>query len=102
MNIFTYRFPTHVANTDPCEVGLGTLLFNGMAARWEIPKHLQQRAHINLLEFLGQLATILMLVIEDCITPNSCLLVNGDSSTAQGWIRKSTFSLTTNLVLKLM
>jgi len=33
-----------------------------------------------------------MLAIENCITPNSCLLVNGDSSTAQSWIRKSNFS----------
>ena len=102
MNLLTYRFPTHVAVTDACEAGLGILLSNGMAARWDIPKYLQQRAHINLLEFLGQLAAIWMLAIEDCFTPNSCLLVNGDSSTAQGWIRKSTFSLTTNLVLKLM
>ena len=41
MNVFTHRFPTHVAVTDPCEVGLYTLLSNGMAARWEIPKQLQ-------------------------------------------------------------
>ena len=33
-----------------------------------------------------------MLAIFNCITQNSCLLVNGDSSTAQGWIRKSNFS----------
>ena len=92
MNLLTYRFPTHVAVTDACEAGLGILLSNGMAARWEIPKHLQQRAHINLLEFLGQLAAIWMLAIFNCITQNSCLLVNGDSSTAQGWIRKSNFS----------
>ena len=92
MNLLTYRFPTHVAVTDACEAGLGILLSNGMAVRWEIPKHLQQRAHVNLLEFLGQLAAIWMLAIENCLTPNSCLLVNGDSSTAQGWIRKSNFS----------
>ena len=92
MNLLTYHFPTHAAVTDACEVGLGILLSNGMAARWEIPKHLQQRSHINLSEFIGQLATIYMLTIENYITPNSCLLVNGDSSTAQGWIRKSNFS----------
>ena len=83
---------THVAVTDACETGLGILLSNGMAARWEISKHLQQRAHINLLKFLGQLAAIWTLAIENCITLKSCLLVNGDSSTAQGWIRKSNFS----------
>ena len=58
MNLLTYRLPTLVAVTDTCEAGLGILLSNGMAARWEIPKHLQQRAHINLFEFLGQLAAI--------------------------------------------
>ena len=80
---------SYLSISDPC--CRHCLLSNGMAARWKIPKHLQQRAHINFLEFLGQLAAIWMLAIENCIIPNSCLLVNGDSSTAQGWIRKSNF-----------
>ena len=92
MNLLTYRLPTLVAVTDTCEAGLGILLSNGMAARWKIQNKLQQRVHINLLEFLGQLAAIWILSIKDCFAPHSCLLVNGDSSTAQGWIRKSNCS----------
>ena len=91
LNLLTYRTPTHVYRSDACERGLGGFSKGGRAWRWEIPKHLQARAHINFLEFLASITCIKLDELEGRITPESCLLAMGDSTTATGWLRKSNF-----------
>ena len=55
MNLLTYRIPTHIYRSDACEHCMGGYSASGRAWRWVIPAHLQDRAHIGLLEFLGSI-----------------------------------------------
>ena len=58
MNNITFRAPTKIYINDASEHGLGGFATHGRAWAWNIPKKLQGRAHINLLEFLSQLISI--------------------------------------------
>ena len=55
MNLLTYREPTRGYQTDACEYGIGGHNTVGRSYRWKIPYHLLGQAHINVLEFLGEL-----------------------------------------------
>ena len=89
MNLLAYLQPTHVYLSDVCENGLGGLSELGRAWRWLIPVHLRSRAHINLLEFLGNIVCIWVNIIDKSIPLESCLLSMGDSTSAMGWMQKS-------------
>ena len=91
MNLLTYRIPTHIYRSDACEHCLGGYSATGRAWRWEIPSHLQDRAHIGLLEFLGSIIGPWIDILEGNMQPNSVSLAMGDSTNAAGWLRKSNF-----------
>ena len=91
MNLLTFRKPTNTYRSDACEHGLGGFSEQGHAWRWEIPNHLQGRAHINLLEFLVSIVCIWIDAHHNRIPPESCLLSMGDSTAATGWMRRYNF-----------
>jgi hypothetical protein len=92
MNLLTYRVPTHIYRSDACEHCLGGYSATGNAWRWEIPTHLQDRAHISLLEFLGCIIGPWIDIIEGALPANSITLAMSDSTNAAGWLRKSNFT----------
>ena len=93
MNLLTFRQPdtTHIG--DASEHGLGAFASHGRAWRYIIPVHLRGRAHINLLEFLTQVVSIWIDIIEGKTNPEDCILCMGDSTSAMGWLRRSNFRL---------
>ena len=92
MNILTYRQPTHIYRSDACPAGLGGFSAQGQAWRWKIPKELQFRATLNMLEHLAAVIGPWIDIIENNMPRFSCILSMTDSSTAAGWLRKSNFS----------
>jgi hypothetical protein len=91
MNLMTFRAPNQIYINDASEHGLGGFATHGRAWRWHIPPSLQGRAHINLLEFMAQLISIWIDIIEEVTRPHDCLLGMGDSTAAMGWLRRSNF-----------
>ena len=91
MNLITFRAPNKIYINDASEHGLGGFATHGRAWRWHIPSALQGRAHINLLEFLAQLISIWIDILEHRTKPQDCLLGMGDSTAAMGWLRRSNF-----------
>jgi hypothetical protein len=91
LNLLTYRAPNKLYWSDACEYGLGGFSSDGKVWRWHIPDDLQNRAHINLLEFMAELACIWDDILERNIQAEDCVLAFGDSTTAMGWIHKSKY-----------
>ena len=91
MNLLTYRKPTHVYRGDACPFGLGGYSAAGRAWRWYIPKHLQFRATINMLEHLAAVISPWIDILEERMPPLSCILSMTDSTSTAGWLRKSNF-----------
>ena len=91
MNLMTFRSPNKIYINDASEHGLGGFATHGRAWAYTIPEKLQGRAHINLLEFLAQLVSIWIDVIEKRIEPLDCLLGMGDNTASMGWLRCSNF-----------
>jgi hypothetical protein len=91
MNLMTFREPNKIYINDASEHGLGGFATHGRAWAYIIPEKLRGRAHINLLEFLAQLVSIWIDVIEKKIEPLDCLLGMGDNTASMGWLRRSNF-----------
>ena len=91
MNLITFRSPTKIYINDASEHGLGGFATHGRAWSYEIPENLRGRAHINLLEFLAQLISIWIDVLEKKTKPLDCLLGMGDNTASMGWLRRSNF-----------
>jgi hypothetical protein len=91
LNLLTYRAPDKLYWSDACEYGLGGFSSDGKAWQWVIPENLRNRAHINLLEFMAEIACIWDDILDGKIEPEDCLLAFGDSTTAMGWIHKSKY-----------
>ena len=91
MNLLTFRAPDIVHIGDASEHGMGAFASHGRAWRLEIPDYLQGRAHINFLEFLTQVISVWIDIIESTSEDEDCILCMGDSTTAMGWLRRSNF-----------
>ena len=92
INLLTYLLPNHTIIGDPCEHGLGAFrVKSGRAWTYTIPDYLQERAHINLLEFLPQVIQIWLNFIEGRITSYSCIIAMGDNTVSMGLMRRSNF-----------
>ena len=57
----------------------------------EIPKKLRNRAHTNILEYMAQIISIWIDVIEGVTQQDDCLLSIGDNTSALGWMIRSNF-----------
>jgi hypothetical protein len=86
MNLLTYRYPETIYWSDACNYGIGGYSSKGCAWRWKIPAELQNRAHINLLEFLAKVICIWIDILNENLHPDDCILCFGDSTTAMGWL----------------
>ena len=80
MNTSTFRSPTKIYINDASEHSLGEFAIHGRAWSRNIPQNIQGHAHINLLEFLSQLVSIWIDVIEKRIEPLHCILATGDNT----------------------
>ena len=91
MNLLSFRKPTHCYRADACHWGIGGYNSEGRAWRWELPTHLQWRATLNMLEFLAAVIGPWIDTLENTLPPMSCILSMTDSTTTNGWLRKSNF-----------
>jgi hypothetical protein len=73
MNLLTYRYPDVVYWSDACNFGIGGYSSRGNAWRWKIPPDLQNRAHINLLEFLAEVICIWIDILNKNLHPEDCV-----------------------------
>ena len=92
MNLLVFRKPVKVYRSDACPAGLGGYSSDGNAWRWYIPKDLQFRASINLLEHMGSKVTPWIDKIKGRLKKGDCYLSMTDSSTSEGWAKKSNFT----------
>jgi hypothetical protein len=76
---------------DSCPHGLGGYSNQGHAWRFKVPDKYLFRASNNLLEFLAAIITPWIDIIEGRLSARDCALSMTDSTTAEGWMRKSNF-----------
>jgi hypothetical protein len=74
----------------PCRIG--GYSNKGWAWRWYLPDHLLFRALNNLLEHLAAVISPWVDIIAGHLKPRDCVLLMMDSTTAEGWLKKSNFS----------
>ena len=85
--------PSATTYSDACEWGLGGFTSQGNTWRYRLPTHLQQRASINLLEFMAAIVTIKLSLDHDKHdTEQPHILAFTDNSSAVGWMYHSTFN----------
>ena len=92
LNQTVYRRPTHVYRSDSCPAGLGGYSHEGYAWRFYIPHNLQGRASNNLLEHIASIITVWVDLLAGRLMPGDCSLSMTDSTTSEGWARKTNFS----------
>jgi len=90
-NSVAYRSPTHAYRSDSCPRGMGGYSHKGFAWRWMIPDELMFRASNNLLEHLAAIITPWVDILAGRLTDSDCALSMTDSTTSEGWLRKSNF-----------
>jgi len=91
MNMIAYQKPTHAYRSDSCPMGLGGYSHQGWAWRYYLPPHLQFRASNNLLEHIASIITPWIDILAGRLQPGDCSLSMTDSSTSEGWSRKTNF-----------
>ena len=91
MNLLTCRCPTHEHISDACEHGIGGWSSSGRAWRFALPEEPWGRFTLNCLEFLAAVIGPWIDHIEGNLPTLSCVLSGTDSTTAEGWLRKSNF-----------
>jgi hypothetical protein len=96
LNLISFRHPTHIFRTDASEHGIGGFCaISGVGWRIELPPDcrvgMREGITLNLFEFLGGIIAIWVEILAGRVPPFSCLLAQGDSTSATGWLRKSNF-----------
>ena len=92
LNSIAFRKPTHIYRSDSCPNGLGGYSHEGWAWRWYLPKNLRFRASNNLLEHLAAVISPWVDILAGRLNNQDCVLSMTDSTTAEGWLRKSNFT----------
>ena len=93
MNLLTLRDPNQLVVSDACPIGISGFSVNsGCAWRFFIPPCLRNKHHINFIEFLGNVMSILVEIYEGRSRPGDCFLSLGDNTTAMGWLMRSNFA----------
>jgi hypothetical protein len=99
INLLTFRSPDVLCWSDACLTGMGGYSSTGLAWRWEIPLHLRGYLTLNTLEYAASIITIQMYLSS---IPDSafypCLLSLLDSTSAIGWLHKSSFDEATHSI----
>ena len=96
LNHMNYTKPTNVGCTDACEHGLGGFTADGLARRFQLPEDLKGIFTINLLEFIAAVINIWMTIIHK--GKGRKILNFTDSSSALGWLYKSSFDPTKEIL----
>ncbi len=91
MNLLVFRLPDCVYYSDSCPADLGGYSGQGHAWRFKLPDDLQFRALNNLLEFLAAIITPWIDIIGRRLSLVDCTLSMTDSTTAEGWMKRSNF-----------
>jgi hypothetical protein len=97
INNICYTAPSAITYSDACEWGIGGFTAQGFAWRWKIPTHLQRRASINFLKFIGSIIAVeTCLTFDHHTTQHPHILAFTDNSSALGWLYHSTFNPVTH------
>mmetsp|Transcript_13224 Transcript_13224/g.28024 ORF Transcript_13224/g.28024 Transcript_13224/m.28024 type:complete len:842 (+) Transcript_13224:3970-6495(+) len=91
LNYIAYLKPSHIYRSDSCPKGLGGYNHHGKAWRFLLPPNLLYRASNNLLEHLASIITPWIDIIDGELGNGDCSLSMTDSSTSEGWTRKTNF-----------
>jgi hypothetical protein len=96
LNLISFRTPTYVFQSDASGHGIGGFCaISGGAWSLEIPTDCrvgcQEGISLNLFEFLGGIISVWVETLTGQVPPGLCLLAQGDSTSATGWLRKSNF-----------
>jgi len=91
MNQIAFRRPTHIYRSDSCPAGLGGYSHTGFAWRYYLPDHLLFRASNNLLEHIAAIITPWIDILVGRLGVGDCALSMTDSTTSEGWLRKTNF-----------
>jgi len=91
MNLLAFWSPDRIYYSDSCPAGLGGYSDQGFAWRFTIPDNMLFCASNNLLEFLAAVITPWIDIILGHLIAGDCALSMTDSTTAEGWMRKSNF-----------
>jgi hypothetical protein len=97
LNLLSFRLPTYVLRSDAAEHGMGGFCaISSRGWRLELPVDCRvgcrEGISLNLLEFLGDIVSVWIELLAGRVPPGSCMLAQGDSTSATGWLRKSNFS----------
>jgi hypothetical protein len=97
LNLISFRAPTHVFRSDVAEHGIGGGCgLSGKAWSLKLPPDCRvgcrEGISLNLFEFLGGIISVWVEILAGRVQAGSCLLAQGDSTSATGWLRKSNFS----------
>jgi hypothetical protein len=93
MNNLVLRKPNKVLRSDSCPHGLGGYSSSIFAWCYYIPGELLYRASNNLLEHIAMIITVWVEAFAGRISKEDCVLSMTDSSTSEGWTRKSNFKI---------
>jgi hypothetical protein len=96
MNSIVYQWPTHVYCSDSCPAGLGKYSDSGFAWQYYLKPRHQFWATNNLLEHIATIITPWIDIIWGRLHPGACALSMTDSTTSEGWLRKTNFSKLNN------
>lgn len=91
LNQIAFRRPTHVYRSDSCPAGLGGYSHEGYAWRYYLPSNLLFRASNNLLEHIAAIITPWIDIVAGRLGDGDCALSMTDSTTSEGWLRKTNF-----------
>ena len=93
MNNLVFQMPSRIYRSDSCPHGLGGYSCDGYAWRYYIPDELLYRASNNLLEHIASIITVWIDILAGRISSESCILSMTDSSTSEGWSKKTNFNI---------
>jgi hypothetical protein len=91
MNTITYRCSTHAYRSDSCPAGLRGYSNKGFTWRYYLPQYLKFCASNNLLEHIAAIITPWVDIITGHLTRGDCALLMTDSTTLEGWLKKTNF-----------
>ena len=91
INLTVFRKVTVTLWSDACEAGMGGITSSGLAWRFAIPEEDQGKIHINVLEYIAGLIT-LMIAVENSDEEFKCVLALLDNTSAVAWLKKSSFA----------
>ncbi len=92
MNLLGFRSPDRIYYSDSRPAGLGGYSDQGFVWRFRIPDDLLFHTSNNLLKFLALIIMPWIDIIGGRLSPGDCALSMTDSTTAEGWMKKSYFS----------